>query len=436
MKLVQPRLRTAALVLCFSLLCTLSFPSAALFGRKKAPDTYVLDFAKNGMIGTTITFSPEDFMVNREDSEALQNITLRSLPDPKAGILSIGGVPLQPGAVLERSALSGLQFQSMPSPAVTTTQFTFTSSFSDHPGKEETTVTLYLLEQENHPPIARNMELSTYKNIAVTGCLDAVDKEGERLSYRITSTPARGSVSLSEDGSGMFVYTPYENKTGRDSFTFVAQDGAGNVSPEARVVVRISKPDTAVTYDDLQGHPAHKAAIHLAESGVYVGACVNGRYFFSPDQPVSRAQFLTMAMAATKTDPMSGVTLTGFHDDEAIPTWAKGSVSAALKAGVIRGSRDEYGAPVFQANQTITRGEATVMLNRLLNITDVPVEVFSSGTEDHWAAQAAANLSASGILTAEETNHTALSSSLSLAQAAELLDGAMEVLDLRKPGLF
>lgn len=33
------------------------------------------------------------------------------------------------------------------------------------------------------------------------------------------------------------------------------------------------------------------------------------------------------------------------------------------------------------------------MLNNLLDITDVPLEVFSAaGTEGHWAAQAAANL--------------------------------------------
>ena len=41
---------------------------------------------------------------------------------------------------------------------------------------------------------------------------------------------------------------------------------------------------------------------------------------------------------------------------------------------------------------------STVMLDRLLNITDVPVEVFFDGSEPHWAAQAAANLAASGVI--------------------------------------
>lgn len=276
------------------------------------------------------------------------------------------------------------------------------------------------------------MDLSTYKNIAITSYFDAVDGEGDALTFQLLSTPARGAVTLAEDGSSQFVYTPYENKTGSDSFTYVATDPAGNTSPEARITVRIEKPDTKVTYADLDGHSAHKAAIRLAEEGVYVGQYMDGRYFFDADAPVSRAQFLTMAMAVSGLEPMEDVALTGFTDDEAIPTWAKGPVSAALKAGAIRGSQDDSGAPVFGAGQSITRAEATVMLNNLLNITDVPTEVFSSDSQSHWAAQAAANLTSSGILQEDSVNTAALSAALTRAEAAEMLDGALDVLAARQ----
>ena len=63
----------------------------------------------------------------------------------------------------------------------------------------------------------------------------------------VASTKAPSStgwpVTLAEDGSSQFVYTPYENKTGSDSFTYVAIDPAGNSSPEAKVSLRIDKPD-------------------------------------------------------------------------------------------------------------------------------------------------------------------------------------------------
>ena len=61
----------------------------------------------------------------------------------------------------------------------------------------------------------------------------------------------------------------------------------------------------------MEGNPAHKASIRLAEEGIFVGSYVNGSYFFDPDQPVSRAEFLTMAMAATGLEPLEDVTLTG-----------------------------------------------------------------------------------------------------------------------------
>lgn len=328
--------RGLAPLLALALVGAMATPASAFFWQKKeSTPAVVADFSKNTLAGGSITFSQEDFR-----SSDLSSITLTALPDPKAGVLTVGGRPLTQGAVVEASALSGLTFQSLPASGVPTATFTFLPAFADGTSaREETTVTLYLLDQANAPPIARNMELSTYQNIAVTGYFDAVDGEGDTLTFQLTSTPARGAVELAEDGSARFVYTPYENKTGKDSFTYVALDQAGNTSPEAKVTLSIEKPDTKVTYADLEGSAAHKAAIRLAEEGILVGESHGGRYFFQPEQTVSRAEFLALAMDAVGLEPMEDVTVTGFSDDEAIPTWAKGSVSSALKAGVIQGER-------------------------------------------------------------------------------------------------
>ena len=420
--------------LMLALALSLSLPASAFFWSKKTDQPYVEDFSKNGLIGSVISFAPEDFVVRTENKAALAGITVDQLPDPGAGALCVGDQALETGAFVDVTALSGLRFQSAKNPTVTTTALLFTPSFSDNQETRQTTVTIYLLTEENNPPVARNMELTTYKNVAITGYFDAVDGEGDALTFQLTSTPARGAVTLAEDGSSQFVYTPYENKTGSDSFTYVAIDPAGNTSPEAKVSLRIDKPDTKVTYADLTGHPVQKSAVRLAEEGIYVGRYVDGRYFFDPDQTVTRAQFLTMAMSVAGLEDLEGVTLTGFSDDDAIPTWAKGAVSAALKAGVVQGSKNESGAPVFGADDTITRAEATVMLDNLLDITDVPVEVFSIDGAGHWAAQAAANLSASGIIRADTAGAVQLADTLTMADAAEMLDGALDVMDARNGG--
>ena len=74
------------------------------------------------------------------------------------------------------------------------------------------------------------------------------------------------------------------------------------------------------------------------------------------------------------------------------------------------------------------------MLDNLLEITDVPVAVFSTDGADHWAAQAAANLSASGIIQAETAGVAQLSNSLTMAEAAEMLDGALDMMNARTSG--
>lgn len=411
----------AALVLC------LVQPAAAFFWDKKETPSAVPDFSKNCLAGESISFTQEDFA-------QASAITLSTLPDPGTGTLTLGGQPLSAGSVIEASALAGLTFQCAAQPSADTATFTFTAAFSGQAGQSEpTTVTLYFLKESNQPPIARNMDLATYRNIAITGYFDAVDGEGDPLTFQLVKTPARGEVTMAEDGSARFVYTPYENKTGKDTFTYTATDSAGNTSQTATVTINISKPDTKVTYSDLSGDPAHKAAIRLAEEDIFVGACMNGQYFFQPDQPVTRAEFLSMAMAAARLAPLEDVSVTGFSDDEAIPTWAKGAVSAALKAGVIQGSRSDTGAPVFQAEEGITQGEADVMLDQLLDISDVPMEVFSpQAGEGHWAGQAAANLAASGVVRLEDTSTDALSQTLTRGQAAMLLDGALDVMAARE----
>ena len=74
------------------------------------------------------------------------------------------------------------------------------------------------------------------------------------------------------------------------------------------------------------------------------------------------------------------------------------------------------------------------MLNNLLNVSDVPAEVFLSDSQSHWAAQPAANLAAAGVLRQDQTNTAALSGQLSRGEVAEMLDGALDLLEARDAG--
>lgn len=430
------RRKLLALMAVLSMTAAVLPASAFLFSdSQEAQPSAVTAFSKNGTAGQVFTFSAGDFVV--EGDQALDSILITDLPDLDAGVLTLGGAELPLGCAVSASALGGLRFRPLANPTVATTSFTFTPYFADGSAGEDVTVGLYLLTAENGAPVAENLELSTYKNVAVTGRFAATDPEGDLLTFRLVDKPARGSVTIGEgDNSAEFVYTPYDNKTGKDSFTYVAVDAVGNTSAPATVKVRIEKAKTKVTYADMEGQSAYKDAIRLAEEGVFVGECMNGEYFFRPNEPVTRSEFVAMAMKVAGQEALTTITRTGFADDEAIPTWAKGYVASGLKAGVVKGTIGEEGRVVFQGDTAVTRAEASVLLDRALNVTEATsVNGYAdSETAPAWAYQAAVNLETAGVLRTDSNGALALSDSLTRADAAELLAGALDLLESRESG--
>ena len=279
----------------------------------------------------------------------------------------------------------------------------------------------------NTAPVAENVSLNTYKNVEIQGTFAGVDPEGDLLTFRLVSQPARGTVTQAQEGAANFTYTPYENKTGKDAFTYVAVDAVGNTSAPATVSIKIEKQKTKVTYSDMTGVEGHREAIRLAEDGLLIGEQVNNQYFFHPEETVSRAQFTAMALAVAGVDALEGVTVTGFADDAAMAAWAKPYVSAALRSGIVRGTYNSDGQVVFQAAEPITSAEAAVLLNKALNITDIQNTMAAEGTPA-WCAQAVANLSSCGAMPASSV----LSEPLTRAQCAVMLDKAMDIVASRE----
>ena len=284
------------------------------------------------------------------------------------------------------------------------------------------------LGAQNLAPIAQNLSYTTYKDIAFTGELVATDPEGGAVNFRLIEKAARGAVTLAEDGSGRFTYTPYNSKTGKDSFQYAAVDEAGNTSEYATVSVRIEKNKAKMTYADMEGHSAHYAALRLAAEDVFLGETLNGQRFFRPDAPVSRSEFVAMAMEVAGMPSIGGVVRTGFYDDAAIAVWAKPFVAGALKAGVVQGSRNDSGQVIFQGEQDISYAEAGVVLNRLLGITDtaqMPVTVMAEGEQAPvWAYQAVANLQSVQVM---DAGGASLNASLTRSEAAQMLSKAMNL---------
>ncbi len=273
---------------------------------------------------------------------------------------------------------------------------------------------------DNAAPVAENLELKTYQNVSVGGSLSAYDAEGEALTYTVTTQPVKGTIEVKEDGS--FVYTPKDNKKGRDYFGYKATDAQGAVSQEATVIIKIEKAKKDVLYSDMRGMAEEYAAVALCERGIFTGEQLCGEYCFNPDKTVTRGEFLSMCMCLAGDETVSAVLTTGYSDDGAIPAWMKGYVATAAMRGVVQSGA--YSAP-FEPNAPITEAEGAMMLDKAVKLTSVSYAELDN-TLSPEAAQACANLTACGV-----TDGSVSASYLTRSTAAKMLIGALEVLDKR-----
>lgn len=286
-------------------------------------------------------------------------------------------------------------------------------------GKEETV-------PEEGAPTARDLEIATYRDIPYEAQFLAAGEEGETMTFAVADQPRKGTVVVEGD---RFTYAPDEGVTGSDSFTYTATDTAGRVSQPATVTVEIQKPRSGVTYADTAGSAAAAAAQDLAEAGIFTGAKIGDQYYFEPDKTVSRGEFLAMVLETTGRE-VTDVTMTGFCDDEAIPTWAKAYAAAGVAEGIVRGVSTAEGA-AFRGEDPITFNEAATVLNRALDVADVELEVWYADRESvpSWAAQAVGNMEAVSVLSAGSFGSDSLGSAVTRADAAQMLSAAATLLE-------
>ena len=388
-------------------------------------------FSKSADSGSEITFSKDDFVSHMAAGTELDGIILTQMPTPEAGILKCGARDMLAGEAIVAGALDELRFIPAGRGDVTAS-FSFLPVFDGRVDQTPVTVGLKLASRPNRPPTATNITIVTYKNTAIAKPFKGSDPDGDPLTYKVTGKPRRGTVEVLEDGA--FRYTPYQNKTGADSFTYAAVDPHGNVSSDAKVDIQIEKPGTKLSYADMDDHPNAYAALKLHEIGVFTGEKMGHQYYFRPDRLVTRGEFITMVMSMLGQDSPPRVLQTGFSDDDATPVWVRPYAAAALKAGIVRGVSLPDGRRELRADHEITRAETAVILNNALKSSDADIAVFSDwDAAPVWARQPAVNMQASGVMDSDYEGAMRLDNKISRADAAELLLAAMEVKEKDEP---
>ena len=279
---------------------------------------------------------------------------------PRTGAVCLGQRIIRPGDVLTAEQLAQLTYSHPGSETDIQAVMGYLPLAAEGLG-EEAELVFSIRGRKNEAPKAEDSGIETYKNLPTEGLLSVTDPEGEALTFTLTRPPRQGEVILREDGS--FLYTPEKNNVGTDSFTFTVTDPSGNVSREATVTVKILKPTDEKQYTDTAGSDCRFEAEWLRCTGIFTGETVNGQFCFSPDEPVSRGQFLAMLMQVLQMPVDRSARETGFVDES--PKWLKPYLAAALRSGIICGYPAEGGA-AFRPEQTVTAAEADRMMRNAL----------------------------------------------------------------------
>ena len=134
----------------------------------------------------------------------------------------------------------------MVSPTTTTT-YTLTLQSAAGKSSVQTTVTVTPAEPPETPtnaaPVANAKTISTEEDTPVFVNLTGSDAEGDALTYQVLSPPAHGTLS---GDAPKLTYTPNQNYSGTDSFTFTVSDGE-LTSEAATVTVNVGEVGDAPT---------------------------------------------------------------------------------------------------------------------------------------------------------------------------------------------
>ncbi|MCX7928057.1 MAG: Ig-like domain-containing protein, partial [Patescibacteria group bacterium] len=162
-----------------------------------------------------------DFITTNEDTQVVINVLANDFdPDGDSLTISIFQQPLNGTAVVNQMNrvvyTPNMNYNGNDS---------FIYQVSDgQNGFASATVSL-TITPVNDPPIANNQSITTQQNTPVNVNLSATDVDNNTLTFTIIASPRNGSLTGSAPN---LTYTPNNNFSGNDSFTFVANDGIAN----------------------------------------------------------------------------------------------------------------------------------------------------------------------------------------------------------------
>ena len=337
-------------------------------------------------------------------------ITITEIPLSTEGTLLLSGRRVGKGRVIKRKNLGALVFIPA-SDSVTECKFKFT--VDGYAGGAEIECILKFIDKVNYAPEAIGdtvgaSSISTQESISFYGNLGATDPEGDDIEFIVVTYPKHGSIFITEKESGRYCYTPIDGYTGKDKFTYVVRDEYGNYSKPMTVSIRVSDRMCDTVYRDMEERSEYNAAVAMTAMGIMSGVQLGDDRYFRPDDAVTRAEFVAMAMKCVGIRADSTLTSTYFDDDADISVSLKGYIATAQRTGLIVGDFKD-GKLLFSPDEEITRYEAAKILADIIGANaDGEESVFATDNDiPIWARSGVYAMCSLGIFDTEDSSSLA-----------------------------
>lgn len=383
-----------------------------------------LEMKKCGVINCDISFDRDEFSSLLGDEYDIDYITITHLPDCANGVLRISGHELLEGQSIAYKNLDLLRYV----PTLNTTSCDSFSFSVNGAGSESSIVcTLNILDKINLAPTTSRQSVSTLKNVELIKSFKVADPDNDSMLFEIVDLPKNGTLVMENAYDGRFMYSPDKDYVGSDSFSYTASDIYGNKSDVTYVNIKVQKRSSDTDFADMSGHWAKNSALKMHDLGLMKGQQNN----FYPDNTITRGDFLALAMIMTgNEDKVTLDEVSVFADDSGIPANIRCYAVAAYTMGVVSGYESD-GKRYFNWEDTITRAEAAVILDRLIKAPSPAInpEFVDALSIPSWADSSIMGLVSCGIMNGVGGGAICPEKALTRGEAAELLCNVSDYLE-------
>ncbi|MDB5335101.1 MAG: outer rane adhesin like protein [Planctomycetaceae bacterium] len=246
---------------------------------------------------------------------------------------------------------------------------------------------------QNTPPVATAVNINVGLNTTFIGGLSGTDADGDPLTFSAGSTAAaHGTLNINANGS--FTYTPNNNYTGSDAFSFKVNDGTVN-SADALVSIQVgtasNTPPVAnpvsigvafnttfigsLTGSDVDGDPLTFSAGSTAAAHGTLNINANGTFSYTPNNGYSGSDSFSFKVNDGTTNSADALVSVQVGTSSNTPPVANPiSITVAMNTtftGGLSGS-DADGDPLTFLAGTITASHGAVHINTNGSFTYTP----------------------------------------------------------------